>query len=316
MIFEKMRSISRGWIYAGFLIVTLLPLMFPIPFPVEVSATTQAMYDAVDALKPGDTVLYSAEFSADMSAELYPGFFAVFEHMMSKPGVKVVLMATSTDGPMFIQKMLDTANLSGKKYGEDIANFGYLGGGESSLAAICQDFQKTFPRDYYGADVASLPATQNIKKATDFALIINDSAGGLGPVGWIRQANTAFGVKVATILGQDMALSAYPYIGSGQLVGLLAGLRGAAEYERIAGTVGKGTAGMGAQSTAAIYFMLLLVLANIGYWGTRSGRAGRGAGGPKVAHAGGLAARTLDIRADRSAASARRTPPHNGGDML
>jgi hypothetical protein len=283
MIFEKMRSIGRGWLYTGFLIITLLPLMFPIPFPVKVSATTQAMFNAVDALKPGDVVLYSAEFSADMSAELYPGYFAVFEHMMRKPGVKVVLMSNSTDGPMFIQKMLDTANMSGKQYGSDVVNVGYVGGGESTLAALCQDFQKTFPRDYYGADIKSLPLTANTKKATDFALIINDSAGGLGPVGWIRQANTAFGVKVATILGQDMALSAYPYIGSGQLVGLLAGLRGAAEYERIVGTVGKGTAGMGAQSTAALYFMLLLVLANVGYWGTK---AGRGAAGHAGNHGG------------------------------
>ncbi len=272
MLFDRMRSIGRGWLYTGFLVITLLPLMFPIPFPVKVSTTTQAMYNAVDALKPGDVVLYSAEFSADMSAELYPGFFAVFEHMMKKPGVKVVLMATTTDGPMFIQKMLDTANMSGKQYGTDVVNVGYVGGGESTLAALCQDFQKTFPRDYYGKDIKSLALTANIKKATDFALVINDTAGGLGPVGWIRQANTAFGVKVATILGQDMALSAYPYIGSKQLVGLLAGLRGAAEYEKLAGTVGKGTAGMGAQSTAALYFMLLLVVANVGYWGARAER--------------------------------------------
>ena len=275
-MFDRMRNISREWLYAGFLLITLLPLLFPIPFPVKVSQTTQSLYNTIESLKPGDVVLYSAEFSADMSAELYPGFVDVFEHMMRKPGVKVILIAVdSTDGPMFIQKMLDSTNLHGKQYGVDIANFGYVAGGESSIAALCQDFQKTFPRDYYGTEISKLPVAQNLRKITDFALVINDTAGGLGPVGWIRQANAAFRVKVATILGQDMALSALPYIGSGQLVGLLAGLRGAAEYERLSGTVGRGTAGMGAQSTAALYMMALLIIANVGYWGSKMSKKNR-----------------------------------------
>ena len=72
---------------------------------------------------------------------------------------------------------------------------------------------------------------------------------------------------VATILGQDMALSALPYINSKQLSGLVAGLRGAAEYEKLLDIVGSGTAGMGAQSFAAVYFLALLVVANIGFLG-------------------------------------------------
>ena len=73
MIYDKLRNIDRSWLYAGFLLVTLFPLVFPIPLPVTVTDTTQQVYDVVDALKPGDAVLLSVEFAADMSAELYPG---------------------------------------------------------------------------------------------------------------------------------------------------------------------------------------------------------------------------------------------------
>lgn len=267
MIYDKLRNIDRSWLYAGFLLVTLFPLVFPIPLPVTVTDTTQQVYDVVDALKPGDAVLLSVEFAADMSAELYPGLEAVYKHIVSKPGVKVVMIATSADGPMFVQRLLDTIDAGDKQYGTDLVNLGFLPGGESAIAAFCQDAHKTFPRDYYGTDIKSLPAMENLKSATDFALIINDSSGGLGPVGWIRQAHTNYGTTVATILGQDMALSALPYINSKQLSGLVAGLRGAAEYEKLLDIVGSGTAGMGAQSFAAVYFLALLVVANIGFLG-------------------------------------------------
>ncbi len=280
MNFDKLRNINRSWLYAGFLLVTLFPLVFPIPLPVNVTSTTEGIYDTVDALKPGDAVLLSIEFAADMSAELYPGIEAVYKHIVSKPDVRIVLVATTADGPMFIQQLLDTIDAGDNHYGTDIVNLGFLPGGESAIAALCQDVHKTFPRDYYGTDLGTLSAMKGLKSIADFALIINDSAGGLGPVGWIRQAHTNYGVTVATILGQDMALSALPYISSNQLSGLVAGLRGAAEYEKLLGAVGKGTAGMGAQSFAALYFLVLLIVANIGYLGqSRSKQRAQNDGG-------------------------------------
>ncbi|MGB4038999.1 MAG: hypothetical protein WBK90_02645 [Bacillota bacterium] len=281
MIFDKLRNIDRSWLYAGFLLVTLFPLVFPIPLPVTVSSTTQQVSDVIESLKPGDAVLLSVEFAAVMSAELYPGLEAVYKHIVSKPGVKVVMIATTTDGPMFVQRLLDTIDAGDKQYGTDIVNLGYLPGGESAIAALCQDVHKTFPRDYYGTDIKSLPAMADLRSASDFALIINDSSGGLGPVGWIRQAHTNYGTTVATILGQDMALSALPYINSRQLSGLVAGLRGAAEYEKLLDTVGSGTAGMGAQSFAAIYFLVLLVVANIGFLGQSWAQKKHAGGGNK-----------------------------------
>lgn len=266
MDFRKLRNIDRSWLYLGFLVVTLLPFVFPFSLPVEITSTTRSVYDAIDSLEPGDAVLISVEFSADMSAELYPGVEAVYMHLVRRPGVKIVFVATTTDGPMFIQQLLDTVDAGEKQYAVDIVNLGFLPGGESAIAALCQDIHKTFPTDYYRNDLDSLPAMANLRTASDFKLIINDSAGGLGPVGWIRQAHSQYGVEIATILGQDMALSALPYIDSGQLCGLIAGLRGAAEYEKLLDIIGTGTAGMGSQSFAAIYFLAVLILANVGYF--------------------------------------------------
>ena len=66
-----------------------------------------------------------------------------------------------------------------------------------------------------------------------------------------------------------MASDAYPYLNAGQLEGLLGGLSGAAEYEKLIGVPGTATIGMDAQSIAHILIILLIALGNIAYFATR-----------------------------------------------
>jgi hypothetical protein len=57
-----------------------------------------------------------------------------------------------------------------------------------------------------------------------------------------------------------------PYVSSGQVQGILAGMPGAAEYEALIGVPGIGTSGMDAQSVAHLVIVLFIVLGNIGYF--------------------------------------------------
>ena len=56
-----------------------------------------------------------------------------------------------------------------------------------------------------------------------------------------------------------------PYVQSGQMVGVLAGMPGAAEYESLIGQKGSATSGMDAQSVAHLVIVLFIVLGNISY---------------------------------------------------
>ena len=60
-----------------------------------------------------------------------------------------------------------------------------------------------------------------------------------------------------------MAPEQYPYLDSGQLSGLLTGMKGAAEYEKITGLTGAGSAAMGGQSFAHLSILILIVLGNL-----------------------------------------------------
>jgi hypothetical protein len=56
---------------------------------------------------------------------------------------------------------------------------------------------------------------------------------------------------------------------SGQLKGLLGGMAGAAEYEKLRGEKGKATKGMDAQSLAHAFIALCIIAGNIVQWRKR-----------------------------------------------
>ncbi len=60
-----------------------------------------------------------------------------------------------------------------------------------------------------------------------------------------------------------------PNLQAGQIVGIVAGMRGAAEYEIMVGKPGTAVAGMDAQSFAHVLIMLLIIVGNVGYILTR-----------------------------------------------
>ena len=66
-----------------------------------------------------------------------------------------------------------------------------------------------------------------------------------------------------------MSPDLYPFLQSRQLVGLLGGLAGAAEYEALLGLPGSATAGMEPQSVTHVIIILFILLGNTVYFTTR-----------------------------------------------
>jgi hypothetical protein len=61
----------------------------------------------------------------------------------------------------------------------------------------------------------------------------------------------------------------YPLLRSGQINGLIGGLRGAAEYESLIGQKGKAVAGMDAQSATHVAIIVLVIICNLFYFSMR-----------------------------------------------
>jgi hypothetical protein len=126
-----------------------------------------------------------------------------------------------------IEKEFATAGL---KYGTDYINLGFNNAQEVVIAVMATDIQKMFPKDFEGNPLDEFPITENITSLEDMDLIFTISTGAPGVKEWVQYGSSPLGVKLAAGATAVQAPLAYPYIPD-QMLGLLAAIKGAAEYE-------------------------------------------------------------------------------------
>ena len=80
---------------------------------------------------------------------------------------------------------------------------------------------------------------------------------------WIVYGSDRFGFPLGVGTTAVQAPQLYPFMKSNQLVGLLGGLRGAADYEQLLNASADATRGMLAQSATHTLLVILIVGANI-----------------------------------------------------
>jgi hypothetical protein len=265
-IAHRLSRLDRRILFLIVLVCATVPLLIGAGVELSVSPPVQGMYDAVDALPPGSYVYLAADYDPGPLPELYPMNVAFVEHLFSRD-VKIISASLWAPGPPLSQKVFDDiAPRYGKVYGEDYVNLGFKEGREAVMVSVAEDLRRTFPEDYFGTPYEDIPMLEGIENLTEFSLIINVSAGYPGIKEWVQQIATRFDVPigggVTAVSGPEM----YPYMQSGQLVGLLAGMKGAAEYERALGKPGLGLAGMAAQSSVHVAVIVFIVLANVFYF--------------------------------------------------
>ena len=116
------------------------------------------------------------------------------------------------------------------------------------------DFRKAFPEDYYHNSLNDLPMMESIHSLDDITLAVATTADDVS-FEWLLTGQARFNVKVIMGIGSNYYPSFTPYIESGQIQGALAGMKGAAEYEKllkeakIIPELGEATQGMATQSS-------------------------------------------------------------------
>ena len=128
-----------------------------------------------------------------------------------------------------------------------------------------------YPTDAYGNNLHDMPILQAHKNLREVDLAVT-LAGSTACMSWVVYGTSRVGLPVAFGVTAVMATDYFPYIQSGQIVGMMGGLRGAAEYEVLeteggyTETTGKAYRGMDVQSLAHILIILLVILGNIAYF--------------------------------------------------
>lgn len=272
-------EMDRRYLYLILLLVVIVPLLRPLGIPIEVTPSTAKFVQAVENLKPGDTMLLVFDYSIGGGADVDPQAQAVLAHAMTK-NLKVVCVAFVDTGLSYATKSVEFWESKGKVYGEDIINLGYAAGYETAVSAFAQNIRAIFPTDVRGTPLDSYPIMKGINTAADFKLIAEFATGIPGPAEWIRQVQTRYKVPLACGVVAVMGPQNEPYLQSGQLVGLLGGgLKSAAEYEVAIKMPGAATAAMDAQSLGHMIIVLFVILGNIYYFLEKSQKKSAGQGG-------------------------------------
>ena len=259
------RSIDRRIIFALIFVAVVWPLIQPMRLPIGVSPPVQTLYDAVEAIPPGSIVMLGADYSPDTMPELQPMVDTFIRHAFERDLRIVVACLWPASPPLVERAMTPLAEEYGKEYGVDYVNLGYMAGGIVTLLGMGASIPITFPSDYGGTPVTEIPLMQEVENFDDIAFVMEVSAGTPGTREWVQQVQGRYRVALGSGTTAVGAPNFYPYVQSGQLTGLLGGLKGAAEYETLIGHPGDATKGMDAQSIVHALVVVLILFGNVVY---------------------------------------------------
>ncbi len=275
---DRVLKLDRRWIFLLVGIAVALPLFLKLEQKMELTPEVNGLYKAVESLPPGARVLLACDYDPGSAAEIQPMTTAFLKHALSRH-LRVVIMGLWPQGPQQAELALAEAlkdprvEANHPQYGIDYINLGFQSGNEVVIQRMGSGIPAVFPRDSRGELISKFPIMNGVQDFNSFSLVFDASAGYPGTVEWVQFAGDRFHARIATGSTAVQAPQAYPYFPR-QLVGLLGGMKGAAEYEEVTGFLGKGMRFMLSQSFAHVVVVLFIVVGNVAFFLSRRKRRG------------------------------------------
>ncbi|HEV8479682.1 MAG TPA: hypothetical protein VGR66_02715 [Candidatus Eisenbacteria bacterium] len=268
--FARLRGLDRRWIFVAVWVLVMIPLLFPLKLPIAPTARAVEYYEEIEKLKPGDIVLLSADYDPASGPELGPMLRSSLTQLC-RHKVKIVGDCLWPGGPPLLEQGFNQVarDQFHYQYGVDYVNLGFKEGREAVILAMGNSIPGTFASDFRGTPVTQLPLMNKVTNLSSVKLLVNISAGYPGTKEWVQQASRRFNLKIISGCTAVSAPEYYAYLQSNQLLGLLGGMAGAAEYEKMTGITGSATKGMDAQSSVHLLIMLCILMGNLAHWAAR-----------------------------------------------
>lgn len=268
---EKMQRIDRRWIFAIQIVVFVLTIVRPVGLALEVGENTQNVVKVLDSLPPGSLVWFAADYEPAGSAEVEPSARAFMRYAM-KHDLRVVSGSMWPEGGMMFDRLVSLMReeFPDKEYGVDYVNLGYGPGGQVFLQQLTQNLPEAVVHvDHYGNDIEDLPLMTSVESLKDFKVVFGIAEGEPGYREYIKIVTDPLDIPYVAALVAVSVSEAMPMLNSGQIAGMLGGLRGAAEFEKASDNPGRAMTGMDAQSFINVTLLAFIVAGNVGYFITK-----------------------------------------------
>jgi hypothetical protein len=231
---DRLTRIDRRIIYLLIALGTILPILLPIGFPVSTTAPVVRVFEKIESLGPKDVVLVSFDYGPTTAPENAPMAQAILRHCFSRRIPVVVIALFPLGGVTMAGEVLDeiTPEYPELREGVDYAFLGYKDGAQAAMKQMGVDFAAVFPTDHAGRSVAELPLMARIHDYAQISLIVTLSTNIIAEW-WANLVNAQFHTPVAVGATAVSAPKYYAYLDAGQMLGMLGGVKGASEYERL-----------------------------------------------------------------------------------
>jgi hypothetical protein len=231
-LLERLQLIDRRYIFICIALAVIIPIIFQISFREIATDIVRNLYDEIDNLPPGSRILLSFDYAPTTAPEIQPMVDAIIWHA-AKKNLKIYLMAVWATGHSLVGQTIDSVlvkEFPDFVYGEDYVNLGYKAGNQGLIRVIVDDIKRMYSTDANGTDINLIPMMKTVSSLKDMNLIISFGGGTPGVKEWILYAGDPGNIRVGGCCTAVSAPLLYPYYPN-QMIGLLGGIKGAAEYE-------------------------------------------------------------------------------------
>ncbi|KAA3635029.1 MAG: hypothetical protein DWP97_05605 [Calditrichaeota bacterium] len=268
---EKMEKMDRRWVYLMVGLSVILPFIFPLDLPISITPEAQSVFDEVEKIPDGSTVMLVFDYYPSTIAECEPMAIAALHHFFRKNCKVITLSNIPLGGPSMAEAVTrDMAEKYNKVYGVDFVNLGYKYGYVAVLSGMGQSIKSIFPTDNSGTPLEELPLMTNVPNYDSVAFIFEIADNATADY-WVSIVYAQYGVPMVCGTTAVSAPKYYSFVASGQFKGLLGGMKGAAEYEQLVGHNAAAVTGMSAQSLVHLLIIFLVILGNISFFLGRKG---------------------------------------------
>ncbi len=274
-IWDRLSNLDRRYYYVVLIIVVALPIMKPWGLPIRTGKSSNDFFAAVEAVPEGGTIALAIDYRSDCIVELNPQVVTLYRQAFAR-NIKIIMWSGVDEGANVTEPITRAVGAEmGKTYGVDWVNLGYKPGGEVTMKKMVDNFWEGAAYvDMAGTPLEQLPIMRGFDSLKKANLLIDMMAVVPSPAeNYLKMVSIPHGVPMAIGTTAIQAPTEMPYYSSGQYKGMLAGLRGAAEYEYLTKRPGPAMMGMDAQSAAHILVIVLIALGNIGWLVSRKKQA-------------------------------------------
>lgn len=281
------KELDRRWIYLLVFLAISFPLLRKYSVPPARMSAAEKVFEVVEQTQSqaGDVAFVAVDFGPGMAAEGLPQAEAVVEHLMRRR-MPVVFMSLYVLAEPFLESIPQRVaerlakEIPGEtwEYGRDWVNLGYRAGGGLLLQSIpkSENLLELFKRDARGNNLSDLPALKDFRRLEQIK-ILGEFTGLQGMLDAYIQFFQKKGFQLKLVHGCTSIATpeAFVYLDSGQIVGLLEGIAGAAWYsellkrrfpQRIPDNSGIINTGLGIAHLVIIFLIVVGNLSSLSRW--------------------------------------------------